>query len=83
VDQVAEPLHQSSLEPNRQSTEQDLARTITSGNPGGSLLAQRDLVSPVEIFGDGSSSVPQKERYTGDNNINSSSSPFGDYQQQI
>ncbi|KAG0921707.1 hypothetical protein G6F30_014192 [Rhizopus arrhizus] len=64
VDQMAEPLHQSSLESNRQSTEQDLARTITSGDPGGSLLAQRDLVSPVEIFGNSSSSVPQQERYT-------------------
>ncbi|KAG0977719.1 hypothetical protein G6F28_012327 [Rhizopus arrhizus] len=75
VDQMAEPLHQSSLESNRQSTEQDLARTITSGDPGGSLLAQRDLVSPVEIFGNSSSSVPQQERYTGDDNINPSPSP--------
>ncbi|KAG0753053.1 hypothetical protein G6F24_013216 [Rhizopus arrhizus] len=75
VDQMAEPLHQSSLESNRQSTEQDLARTITSGDPGGSLLAQRDLVSPVEIFGNGSSSVPQQERYTCDDSINPSPSP--------
>ncbi|KAG1146995.1 hypothetical protein G6F37_004388 [Rhizopus arrhizus] len=71
---MAEPLHQSSLESNRQSTEQDLAKTITSGDPGGSLLAQRDLVSPVEIFGNGSSSVPQQEQYTGDDNINPSPS---------
>lgn len=58
------------LESNRQSTQQNMARTDTSSDSGSSLVAQCDLVSPVEIFGNLSSSVPQQERYPGDNNIN-------------
>ncbi|CAO3692913.1 unnamed protein product [Rhizopus microsporus] len=57
LDQMEESVHQLPLplELNRQSIQQTMARTGTSSGSGFSLVAQCDLVFPVEIFGNLSS----------------------------
>ncbi|KAG0780590.1 hypothetical protein G6F16_012240 [Rhizopus arrhizus] len=72
VDDVSPSVHQPSLEPHYESTPQGCAGTTSSGNSGGTLLAQCDLVSssPTSSF-DGSLAVAST---VGSDNVSTNSS---------